>query len=216
MRYKLIIWDFNGTVLDDTEISMKAINTVMARRNMKLLYEKEELQRAFCFPVENYYRNLGFDFSREPFSVPADEWVEEYAHLRHLAVPIEGIEDGLLRIKEAGLMQIILSASETGLLISQLSELGLTSYFDEVLGTGDFYASGKEDIAKKWIETNNREEIFPAVMIGDTEHDLECAKAMGCDCILYSGGFQTREKLCTLGVKVCDSIKEIVDIILEK
>ncbi|MGM9634649.1 MAG: HAD family hydrolase, partial [Candidatus Avispirillum sp.] len=77
-KYELVIWDFNGTVIDDTQISIDSINTVLGRRTLPQLSGKAAFQDIFTFPVEEYYCRLGFDFSKEPYSVPADEWVELY------------------------------------------------------------------------------------------------------------------------------------------
>jgi phosphoglycolate phosphatase len=51
-------------------------------------------------------------------------------------------------------------------------------------------------------------------MIGDTPHDAETARAMGADCILYSGGHAGRDSLLAMGVPVVDDLRDVLKLIL--
>lgn len=213
MKYKYVIWDFNGTVLDDTGLSIRSINKVLKKRNLKELSGLSDLQAVFCFPVKEYYRKLGMDFSEEPYEIPADEWVKEYTDNMFTAELMPGVENALKKVKNSGAKQIILSASERNMLITQIKKLGVEKYFDEILGCDNVYAGGKAHIAAEWIDKTSRDSFFPAVMIGDTDHDYEVAQKLGCDCVLYSGGFMSQEKLMKFGVPVFDTMEEIVSYI---
>jgi phosphoglycolate phosphatase len=46
-------------------------------------------------------------------------------------------------------------------------------------------------------------------LIGDTIHDYDVSKHMGCDCLLVANGHQSYERLAGLGVEVINSLKEI-------
>ena len=52
-----------------------------------------------------------------------------------------------------------------------------------------------------------------AVMVGDSVHDWEVARAMGTGCVLYSGGHQAREALVATGAPVIDDLLELPDLI---
>jgi len=208
MKYKTLIWDFNGTLLDDTKISIGAINTVLERRNMKTIDRFEDFQEIFCFPVSEYYRRLGFDFEKEPYRIPADEWVELYSASMFDAPLNEGVTDILKTARDMGLRQIVFSASERSRLKEHIERLGIAGYFDTIIGTDDVYAKGKIDLAKDLAKNNPN--IFPALFIGDTDHDHLCALEMGCDCVLYSGGFMSPNRLSTLGSPVISSMSELI------
>jgi phosphoglycolate phosphatase len=47
------------------------------------------------------------------------------------------------------------------------------------------------------------------LMVGDTLHDYEVAKAMGVNCVLVYSGHQSRERLVTTGVPVENQLDEI-------
>ena len=213
MKYKTVIWDFNGTLLSDMDLSVSAMNTVLKRRALLPIPDLSAFRDVFGFPVEDYYARIGFDFSREPYRIPADEWVELYSEKMFDCPLTAGANEALNALKTAGLSQMILSASEKARLIKHLEKLPIAEYFDEIHGTGDVYAKGKSDLAKM---LSKKAEIFPAVLIGDTDHDLECAKMIGCDCILFSEGFMSEKRLRILGVPVFDSLFEIAKEIINK
>jgi phosphoglycolate phosphatase len=70
------------------------------------------------------------------------------------------------------------------------------------------YAESKIENGKKWIAELNfaPQEVL---LIGDTIHDYDVSKHMGCDCLLVANGHQSYERLAGLGVEVINSLKEI-------
>jgi len=55
-----------------------------------------------------------------------------------------------------------------------------------------------------------RKGIIDALLIGDTVHDYEVAKALGVDCVLIPNGHQSREKLLLCNVPILDNITHVV------
>ena len=55
MKYKTVIWDFNGTVLDDLDICIESVNTLLRARGIKELESREEYRSVFGFPIIKYY-----------------------------------------------------------------------------------------------------------------------------------------------------------------
>jgi len=199
MQYSHILWDFNGTVLDDVAIGIEAINLLLSRRGLKTLASREEYQRVFRFPIEEYYRAVGFDFSTDPYDVLAHEWVKEYRARERSAPLCPGVEEALRRVKEAGISQVLFSATQRTMLLEQLEPLGIGGYFDEVLGNDDIYAAGKTRIGQEWMV---RVKPSKALLIGDTEHDARAAEAMGIGCVLVASGHQPPERLAATGCPV--------------
>ena len=129
MKYTHIIWDFNGTLLDDVDACIRAVNKLLRERSLKTLDTKEEYRRIFKFPIRDYYRDVGFDFEKEPYEVLAPLWMELYYEYTKELTLCAGAREALEYFKEAGLRQIILSASERGLLLRQLDQLGIADYY---------------------------------------------------------------------------------------
>jgi len=206
-NYSHVIWDWNGTLFDDVGWCITVMNRLLASRNLKPLGGIAEYHRVFCFPVINYYRNVGFDLEKESFEDLAEEYVAMYhagktgnCTLRQNAVFV------LETLKQRHATQVVLSATKTSDLLSQMSAFPILSYFDETLGLSDIYAKSKIDVGLDYIA---RKTIKRALLIGDTAHDYETAKALGADCLLIAGGHQSKERLLTCGVPVLDDLLEI-------
>ena len=114
----------------------------------------------------------------------------------------------LKTLQDKQITQLLLSASETGNLISQMSEFHIQHYFDEILGLSNVYAASKIDIGYDYII---RKQVAGAVLIGDTEHDYEVANALGIDCVLISNGHQSKDKLLTCNVPVLSDISQVIE-----
>lgn len=212
MKYSLIIWDFNGTIIDDLDLSLNAINTVLKKRNLPEIDGKASYRKNFGFPIENYYKILGMDFSKEPYKVPADEWVKLYYEGKDSLKPTEGVTDVIDHVANKGIPQWILSASEKSLLTEQLTKLSIIDKFECVLGCDDVYGRGKVEMAKNFaLQTDV--DLSSAVLIGDTDHDFHTANALGCTCILYDKGHMDRERLQSTGATVIDSMSKLFDIL---
>ncbi len=202
----VLVFDFNGTVLDDVDVGIEAVNTMLERRALPVLRSREEYFAAFGFPIEDYYRRLGFDFARESYQVLAHEWVAEYLAREEHAPLRAGIVPLLESLRRRGVRTILLSASEEGMLREQLARLGVTHLFDEVLGRSDIYASDKCALAAALARRAPHERLL---FIGDTAHDLAAAEAAGGECILLSGGHSSEEELCALPCPHARSVEEL-------
>ena len=207
MKYKYIIWDFNGTIIDDVEVGIKSVNPLLAARGLKTIDSLEEYQAAFTFPIKQYYKNLGFDFDAEPYEVIAHEWVANYEALTGEIRLVRGVRELIDALDAAGVCQMILSASEGTLLARQLAGFGLKDKFDKILSLDNIYAHSKVDIAKEFFKTvDNKSEYL---MIGDTEHDAEVARAVGIDAVLVACGHMSSERLEKTGFPVYRDMREL-------
>ncbi len=207
MIYSHIIWDFNGTILDDLIAGIKSENVLLSRRNMLLIDSVEQYHRYFCFPIIEYYKKLGHDFDKEDYNDLAIEWVTEYLKFSAKSKLNDGIKEALDKFKKEDCRQIILSASEKEMLTKQVRELGIYDYFDEILGLDNIHANSKVEIAKEWVETKKPRK---ALFIGDTTHDYEVASHMNADCVLVAKGHQSKDTLLKCGVPVFDTYHEML------
>lgn len=207
----IIIWDFNGTLLDDTQVCVDCMNIMLRERQLPEL-KVDRYREIFTFPVREYYLSLGFNFLKEPFEIPAHRFIDLYRI--HLATsPLhEGTRQILQDFKEAGIRQFILSAMEHDFLIETLKLKGLMDYFEQVAGIENHLADGKLDMARRLISSleTDPEKI---VMIGDTAHDHEVAKGSGIRCILVAHGHQSYERLKKLDCRVVRDFKELLEVI---
>ena len=73
MRPELILWDWNGTLLDDVELCVDALNRLLEKHAYPQRYDRDQYRAIFGFPIEEYYVRAGFDFSRHSFAMLAEE-----------------------------------------------------------------------------------------------------------------------------------------------
>ena len=209
MKYSLVIWDWNGTLFNDVNWCFNVINTLIKKRGLKVLNTVADYRNVFCFPIIEYYKNVGFDFSEEPFEKVAVEFIELYhSNNTNNCQLHENAGFVLNEINNKGITQIILSASEIDNLLSQVNVFNIRHYFHDILGLSDIYARSKIDIGKRYIEEHKPGR---AILIGDTIHDYEVASALGVDCILIANGHQNKDNIIRCGVPVLDDIIQVLD-----
>ncbi len=207
-EYNYIIWDWNGTLLDDVGINLEITNILLDERKLPLLHSKEKYRKLFTFPVINYYYALGFTFEDESF----EELAREYAFLYDERYPSASVscetENLLRKLKQAGIGQLIVSATEQAFLQKQVRYFEIEHLFTDILGTSDIYVRSKVNVAERWLSENG---VSPdeVLLIGDTVHDKEVADSIGCDCILIPQGHQSEGVLLASGAKLVKNISDI-------
>ena len=209
MKYKHIIWDWNGTLLDDTWLCVEGINKSLEKRSLQTI-TKEIYRKVFSFPVEDYYERLGFDFKKEPFEVAGDEFVAYYAKCFHKVKLHRQVSFSLGALEIAGFSQSILSAGKQEYLDQWVKVHGLSEYFMIIRGIDNQYARGKIELGISFIKElpYEKDEI---IMVGDTVHDSDVADAMGIDCLLIDHGHMGNKKLKATGRKVFSNIEQVRD-----
>ena len=211
-NYSHIIWDWNGTLFDDVNWCIMVINEMLSKRGLKQLNCISEYHDVFCFPILDYYKNVGFNFEKESFEELAKEYIALY-HSEKGSIHCKLHTNALFVLKtlqEKNKFQIILSASESNNLLSQMNLFDIILFFDKILGLSNIYAESKISIGKNYILQN---EISNAVLIGDTEHDYEVSKALKVDCLLIANGHQRKDKLQLCKVPVLDNISDVFEFI---
>ncbi len=207
-KIDLVIWDWNGTLLDDTATCYQIANEMCMERGMTPMPSIDYYRAIFGFPVIDYYKRMGYNFETEPFENISYEFHAMYAE-RMAACPLHDCAiDALQSVLDHGARQVILSASGQQLLDEQIDLFSLGAYFDRVIGNSDNFAHGKADYARQFLLESG---VPPqrALFVGDTDHDFEIADSLGCNCALLVPGHQTREHLSRLDARLIDSLCEV-------
>jgi phosphoglycolate phosphatase len=205
-NYKHIIWDWNGTLLDDVGLCVNIVNGILSKKNLAPL-SISEYKNIFTFPIKDYYVRAGFDFTQYTFEEVGLEWMREYERRRTECLLHSGVEETLLLIKQKNIGQSVLSAYPHNTLIEIISHFNLNDFFSYIIGLDNIYATSKVELGKGLMKKiDNRKE--KTLLVGDTEHDYEVAKEIGADCVLVTNGHQSKEKLLTCNVPVFDTLWE--------
>jgi phosphoglycolate phosphatase len=204
-----IIWDWNGTLLNDIELCVQTINEMLQRRNLQKL-TVDEYREVFSFPVRDYYKKIGFNFNDEPFEIPALEFIEEYNCRVKGCKLHENSVSVLNYIQSVGIPQFILSAMKQDALDQCLEQQNISHYFEHVSGLDNHYAASKIENGQQLISELNLN-ASELILIGDTVHDFEVARELGCQCVLIANGHQSKHILESTGVLVIDELSQLLD-----
>lgn len=205
--YRHVIWDWNGTLLDDAPVCVQVLNQVLAKYGKPLItLAKYRVQ--FGFPVEDFYQQLGFDFSVESYDAVADDYIEIYRQRQYDCPLHDGVPEVLDLCLRSGLTQSILSAYQQDLLTEIVGHFGLSSFFIRLAGRKDYFATSKVAEGQRLIRDLDLEPS-QILMVGDTLHDHQVAQALGVDCLLIGRGHQDPSRLQGCGAPLLNSIHQV-------
>ncbi len=204
---KLVLWDWNGTLINDVDFCVDAVNVLLNKRDMPPI-DKQTYKRIFTFPVIEFYKRLEFDFNSEPFDVLAKEYIMQYNIFVKQASLFPKAEMVLEYLKSKGYRQSILSAMSQSDLERQIEDNKILHYFHDIIGLQNIFAESKVQNAIAYIQNSgfHKNEVF---IIGDTYHDYEVSKNIGCKCILISNGHQFLDQNIVPDAILLSNITEI-------
>lgn len=206
---KHVVWDWNGTLLNDVDAALLSINTMLEERDLPVL-SKAKYRETFGFPVIDCYRFLGFEFETDDeWDSLANEFHSHYNLNVESAALVDGVENLLKDLTERSVGMSVLSASEEGKLNELLSHYGIDGYFQHIIGHDNLYGSSKIDLGRV---LGDRLGLEPAsvLLVGDTMHDHEVAREAGWRCALYLDGHQDAERLASCGCRTFSSLNELL------
>jgi phosphoglycolate phosphatase len=205
--YRHVIWDWNGTLLDDLDLCVAAMNTVLARRGLPAL-DRARYHAVFDFPVRDYYARLGLPVDDRNFHQLSVEFIAAYEARRLEPLLQPGAEKILAAIGARGLTQSILSAYQHEALQAVVAHHGLTPHFRALSGLDNIYAHSKVALGRASLaalQLPPRE----VLLIGDTLHDLVVARELGLACALVAHGHHPRERLRAATEHVFENLESL-------
>jgi len=205
-----IIWDWNGTLLDDTAACLATINHMLARRKLPIL-TLEQYRDIFGFPVKDCYIKLGIDLDVEDWDAVSEEFHGIYRDEAKNAGLRGGIREVLERFVSQKKTMSVLSASELSILRKMMVERGVAGYFTKIYGHGDLYGSSKIELGRKLLQDAGMS-AGHILLIGDTDHDYEVARELNCRCILVTGGHQAEKRLRACDCRIVENIMDLLDV----
>ena len=205
-----VIWDWNGTLLNDIDFCVSTINSLLKKRNLTL-QNRNSYKEVFSFPVKDYYRAIGFDFTKEEFAIPAKEFIDLYdKRVENCTLHPKAVEI-LSWFKKKNTRQFVLSAMQQNMLEQTIKHNSISSFFEGVFGLNDHYAVSKIERGEQLI-SQFRIKKDKTWIIGDTIHDFEVAEKLGIKCILISDGHQTEKRLKSTGAIVISELSDLKNI----
>ena len=211
MKYQHIVWDWNGTLVDDAELCVVILNQILNN------YGKMPVDRAFyldnfSFPVCEYYKSLGLPSCGPEYQEISQRFIEEYRKKHHICKLQKSSVKMLSYIKGCGISQSVLSAGNIADVLDFVEYHKLSDFFTIISGVYHTNATGKSDVAHKHL--NQIQACTSEILlIGDTLHDFEIATDLKVDCVLYSKGHNSKNRLLEASNSVINDLEELVGLI---
>ena len=209
---KHIIWDFNGTLLNDAQLSVDADNAVFAQLGLPPI-TIDDYRAHMTMPVRDFYTALGIDLNVYTYDTISRLWLEIFNAGALEAGLVSGLLDVVRALHAAGRSQSVLSASFEPSLRHQCDALGLTPYMKAIDGQEDENAERKTVIGHRQLDRLGLSGEG-AVLVGDLCTDAELAHELGASCILVPWGHNSLERLTACGCPVAHSAAELQRLLL--
>ena len=196
---KLVAFDWNGTLLADTQTVVDSTNV-----ELKTLFKKsttlKEYRENFVIPVVEYFKGLGIDplLLEKHHEESAQIFSREYESRVNRCRTRFGAKELLHRLKSQKIKSVIFSNHTAERITEQTDRLKITNYFGGILGNshiGDAYTiKGKE---RRLIEYIAKNKINPSqiLIVGDTDEEIIIGRDMGAKPAAITGGNSTTKRL---------------------
>ena len=208
-KYTHIIWDWNGTIIDDASLCVRIVNEILDERGLPQI-SLEHYREQFDFPVRDYYKRLGLPCEDPEFSEISTVFIEKYHFLWEQCSLQENARATIAKISSVGIDQSLLSAGKEEHVKAFVRHHNLHDYFCEIVGTSNIHAEGKLDRARSLMEGSELKR-HEYLLVGDTLHDHEVAHALSIDCLLYSNGHHSERKLNSSGSPVINQLDQLLE-----
>ncbi|MGW6569540.1 HAD family hydrolase [Streptomyces sp. NPDC054975] len=208
---KHLVWDWNGTLLDDIEAVIGATNAAFAELGLEPI-TLARYRDLYTVPVPKFYERL---MGRLPTDA---EWlVMDDAFHRHYWQRADscGLTSGAAELLAArqvsGFTQSLLSLAPHAQLVPLVRRHGIEERFVRVDGRTGSSTEGKSAHMVRHLQALGGSVVAErVVVIGDAADDARAAAHVGARAVLYTGGSHSRASLEAVGVPVVDSLAEAV------
>ncbi len=214
-RFRLVVFDWDGTLIDSTAAIVHAIRASAADLGLPVP-TREQASQVIGLGLFEAIRAAVPMIDRD--RMPA--YVERYRHhyLRRDAdlVPFDGVPQLLSELADSGAWLAVATGK---------SRVGLNRALDQMGWTARFLTTRCADEGAPkpdpWMLRDIGDELgidaSEMVMVGDTTHDLGMARAAGAAAIAVAYGAHPREALeAEPSLAIVDSVSELREMLLER
>lgn len=203
-----IVWDWNGTLLDDNHAVLAGVNSICATYGRDPI-DLDHWRSIYRRPLIDCYAGLlGRSLTAEEWAAVDRDYHRTYRALLDTCRLAPGVPDALHHWRSAGRSQSLLSMWFHEELVALVAEYRLAELFGRIDGLR--VATGGGSKAEHLTEHLTAQHLDPTdvVLIGDVLDDAMAAQQVGARCVLVSTGTMSRTKLAEAGVPVTDSVPD--------
>lgn len=182
MKYKLIIFDFDGTLIDTNDIIKESLNKASLEFRKKSI-TSEEYEKILGKPLIKQMMDLD-----EKLYAEMDAYYRVYyrTHEASRTALFEGVHELLEQLNKMGIICAILTNKGRKGLDKNLERYDIKKYFSATLSADDVKDAKPNPEGIYSICSSLNIELNRALMVGDSAHDIEAGKSAGIDTALVS------------------------------
>jgi len=215
MKYKAVLYDMDGTVLDTLGDLVTAVNHTLEHFGLPLRSEKQIMSY-----LGNGARNLiacaaGESFESERTSQLLAYYTPWYnSHSQILTAPYPGIVSLMEELKAMGVKQAVISNKQDSA-VKPLAAYYFPGLLESALGESERVKKKPDPAAVLEALRQLGVDKAEALYVGDSEVDVQTAINAGIDCAAVSYGFRSVEELVAAGaVNICHTVEELREFII--
>ena len=203
-----IVWDWNGTLLDDLEIVLAAVNAGLLAVGWDPI-SLDDYRTHYTRPVRHFYDRLA---GRPVSDMEWQRIDSDFHEIYHEGSPrlAPDARAALDAHAGAGLPQSLLSMYPHDNLVPLVESMAIADRFQRIDGLRGEGGGVKAAWLRSHVEALHP--AHPVVVVGDTPDDLTAAREVGVGCVLYDGGSHHRADLESYGVPVASTLVEAVSL----
>jgi phosphoglycolate phosphatase len=216
---KYIAWDWNGTLLDDTDITLESGNKMFKYLNLPSM-DVDTFRQKYVMPLKTFYNNLGIGIGEERFEDARHAFFEHYEPLVETTSLRTGAVEILEQTKQNQVTNIIVSNHVIDQINILLQRHNIQDYFEDVVaftGYGTEHRQlSKGEKLKLYVDDHSLHN-GDMMIVGDTIEEIEIAKELDMTSVAITGGLYSEERLRTLKPDyLIHSLGELKPILVER
>lgn len=188
MKYRLVIWDVDGTLLDTREGLTAAYQYTL--NVLKLPPKTDEKIRSYIGPTPQTIFKTHFGLNDETAQQATDIFRERYkTHNLLKARVYDGVYGAMGSLRAHGAKQAVATNKRQDYATEICEHFGFDKYCFPIIGADNDNKLTKADLIKQCLQTLDTTDVSTIVMIGDTQGDKTATEIVGIDFIGVNYGF---------------------------
>ena len=214
--YKYAFFDLDGTLTDSGPGIIDSAIVALSKFGIEVK-DRKQLYPFIGPPLSESFRDLfGIPEDQVPLAI---QYYREHYNVHSIFAGnsvYEGVEDVLIKLKEAGVKLVVATSKPYHLAKQVLDYFDLTKYFDYISGAVANERIHKHEVIAHALKELNITNLDDVIMIGDRKYDVIGARQNGLKCIgILYGGYSTLEEfLLEETAYIINKPHEIIDIVL--
>jgi phosphoglycolate phosphatase len=213
--YKLIIFDFDGTLVDSVPSIHKTANIMAKQYGMKPISIKKvktAVGAGLSRFLEDIFREV---IKRYGIEKVKSDYVKLYnKNFTYKIKTFSGVKKVLNKLKKNKIIMIILSNKLFYFIKKSCQYVGIDKFFKKIIGRGDLKKDKPDAYPINYISKKYRINKKNILLVGDSQYDAECAARAGVDFFYFNYGYGDKNKTkkfkpTYIGEKMFDLLKVI-------